>query len=151
ERIDFATLAGRVHPDDRAARAAAIERVLGTDSSYEIEYRVVLPDGSVRWIASRGHSPRVGNGQPLQIRGVSIDITGRKQAEAEAQRQRGELTHLSRVADLGMLTGSLAHELGQPLQAIQSNAEAAGRFLESDAPDLDELRAIVQDIRKDDE
>jgi PAS domain S-box-containing protein len=151
ERLDYATMAGRVHPDDRAARAAAIERVLGTGGSYEIEYRMVLPNGSLRWCVARGHSPRVTNGEPLQIRGVSIDITRQKQAEAEAQRQRGELAHLSRVADLGMLTGSLAHELGQPLQAIKSNAQAAEHFLESDAPDLDELRAIVQDIRKDDE
>lgn len=151
EHLDYATMAGRVHPDDRTARAAAIQQVLGTDGSYEIEYRMVLPNGSVRWFVARGHSPRVTKGQPLQVRGISMDITRQKQAEVEAQRQREELTHLSRVADLGMLSGSIAHELGQPLQAIKSNAAAAKNFLESDAPDLDELRAIVQDIRNADE
>jgi len=80
-----------------------------------------------------------------------MDITRQKEADAEAQRQREELAHLSRVAALGMLTGSLAHELNQPLGAILANAEAAELFLQSDAPDLDELRAIVQDIRRDDE
>jgi C4-dicarboxylate-specific signal transduction histidine kinase len=63
-----------------------------------------------------------------------MDITRRKQAEAEAQRQRGELAHLSRVADLGMLSGSLAHELNQPLGSILANAEAAEFFLQRDAP-----------------
>jgi PAS domain S-box-containing protein len=151
ERLDFATLAGRVHPDDRAARTAAIEPVLGTNGSYEVEYRLVLPDGSVRWFAARGHSPHVTNGQPLQIRGVSIDITRQKQADAEAQRRREEVTHLSRVAALGMLTGTLAHELSQPIGAILHNAEAAELFLQSGAPDIDELRAIIHDIRKDDQ
>ena len=150
ERLDYVTLGGRVHPDDRAARAAAIQQVLGVGGSYEIEYRLVLPNGSARWFLARGHSPRATNGQPLQVRGVSMDITRQKQAEAEAQRQREEVTHLSRVASLGMLTGSLAHELSQPLGAILCNAEAAEHFLESDAPDLDELRSIVHDIRRDD-
>ena len=151
ERLDYATLGGRVHPDDRAARAAAIQRVLGTDGSYEIEYRMVLPNGSSRWFLARGHSPRIENGQPLQIRGVSIDITRRKQADAEAKQRREEVTHLSRVAALGMVTGSLAHELSQPLGAILNNAEVAEHLLQSDAPDLEELRAIVRDIRKDDQ
>jgi PAS domain S-box-containing protein len=151
ERLDYATLGGLVHPDDRAARAAAIERVLGRGESYEVEYRVILQDGSVRWIAARGHSPHVRNGEPVRIRGISMDITRQKQADLEAQQQREALAHLSRVAALGMLSGSLAHELGQPLQAILSNAEAAGFCLQSKSPDLDELRAIVQDIRKDDQ
>ena len=53
----YATLAGRVHPDDRAVRAAAIQRALATGGTYESEFRVILPDGSVRWIAARGRSP----------------------------------------------------------------------------------------------
>ena len=57
EPIDHATLAGRVHPDDRAARATAIQHALATGGSYESEFRVILPDGSVRWIAARGRSP----------------------------------------------------------------------------------------------
>lgn len=151
ERLDYATLGGRVHPDDRAARAAAIERVLGTGGNYDIEYRVILANGSVRWIAARGHSPPTVNGQPVRVRGVSIDITRQKLADAEAQRQRAELAHLSRVADLGMLTGSITHELGQPLQAILANAEAAEFLLQDDLANLNELRAIVQDIRNDEE
>ena len=64
-------------------------------------------------------------------------------AELEVDRQRNELTHLSRVTMLGELSGSLAHELNQPLAAILSNAEAAQNFLSRDDADLDEVRAIL--------
>jgi integral membrane sensor domain MASE1 len=55
--IDHATLAGHVHPDDRALRAAAIQRALTNGGNYESEFRVILADGSVRWVAARGRSP----------------------------------------------------------------------------------------------
>jgi signal transduction histidine kinase/integral membrane sensor domain MASE1 len=79
-----------------------------------------------------------------------IDITSRRRAELEAQRMRHELAHFARVATMGELTASLAHELNQPLTAILANAQAARRFLAAPAPDLDELRAIVDDIVADD-
>jgi two-component system, LuxR family, sensor kinase FixL len=79
------------------------------------------------------------------------DITDRKRAEAEAQELRQELAHASRVTMLGQLASSLAHELSQPLGMILHNAEAAELFLQSERPDLDELRAIVTDIRRDDQ
>ena len=75
-----------------------------------------------------------------------MDITRQKQAAAEAQLQREELAHLSRVATLSALSGSLAHELSQPLASILSNAQAGQRFMSQDAPDLVELRAIFADI-----
>ena len=75
-----------------------------------------------------------------------IDITERKQAELALEQQRNELAHLSRVTMLGELSGSLAHELNQPLSAILSNAQAAQRFLASDTSDLDEVRDILKDI-----
>jgi len=151
ETIDHATLAGRVHPDDRAGRTAAIQYALTTGGSYDIEYRVILSDGSVRWIAARGrsHSP-AGDDASSRILGVSMDITRQKRAEAEAQQQREELAHLSRVAALSALTGSLAHELNQPLASILSNAQAGQRFMMEDQPDLDELRCILTDIVSED-
>ena len=77
---------------------------------------------------------------------IARDITARKKAEAEALQQRAELAHLSRVTMLGELSGSLAHELNQPLTAILSNAQAAERFLAHDNVDLDEVRDILADI-----
>ena len=83
----------------------------------------------MRWIAGRGHVEFNGDGQPVRMRGASVDITKRKQAELEAARHRNELAHLSRVTMLGELSGSLAHELNLPLSAILSNAQAAQQFL----------------------
>ena len=77
---------------------------------------------------------------------IARDITARKKAEVEGLQHREELAHLSRVTMLGELSGSLAHELNQPLTAILSNAQAAKRFLEHDSVDLDEVRDILTDI-----
>jgi C4-dicarboxylate-specific signal transduction histidine kinase len=83
--------------------------------------------------------------------GVAIDVTGRKQAEQEIERQRNALAHVTRVSTVGQLASSLAHELNQPLGAILRNAEAGELFLQDPSPDLDELRAILADIRQDDQ
>jgi PAS domain S-box-containing protein len=79
-----------------------------------------------------------------------VDVTARKRAQLEIEQQRNELAHLARVTMLGELSGSLAHELNQPLTAILSNAQAAQRFLARDDVNLDEVRAILQDIVADD-
>ncbi|HWY32859.1 MAG TPA: PAS domain S-box protein, partial [Candidatus Acidoferrum sp.] len=80
---------------------------------------------------------------------VIVDITARKQAEAEALGQRAELTHSSRVSTLGALASSLAHELNQPLSAILGNAQAASRFMVATPPDLAEIRGALEDIAQD--
>ncbi|MDO9214477.1 MAG: ATP-binding protein [Methylococcales bacterium] len=77
---------------------------------------------------------------------LQISIIKREQAELDMQTQRNALTHLSRVTLLGELSGSLAHELNQPLAAILSNAQAAQRFLAQENINLDEVRDILQDI-----
>ncbi|HTP47405.1 MAG TPA: PAS domain S-box protein, partial [Casimicrobiaceae bacterium] len=79
-----------------------------------------------------------------------VDITLRTQAERAAARQRDELAHLARVAMLGELSGSLAHELNQPLTAILSNAQAAQRFLVQSPPRVDKVADILIDIVKSD-
>ena len=79
-----------------------------------------------------------------------VDITGRRQLEQATARQRDELAHLSRVAMLGELSGSLAHELNQPLAAILSNAQAAQRYLAQSPPRVDQLGDILSDIVKSD-
>ncbi len=81
---------------------------------------------------------------------VKEDITERKRAAVESYRDRAEITHLSRVAMLGEMSGSLAHELNQPLTAILSNAQAAQRFLADGKVDINEVRDILKDIVADD-
>ncbi|MCA9283649.1 MAG: PAS domain S-box protein, partial [Phycisphaerales bacterium] len=74
------------------------------------------------------------------------DLTERQRIEQALARQRDELAHLSRVTTLGELSGSMAHELNQPLTSILSNAQAALRFLDRSPVDLGEVREILDDI-----
>src|SRR5580704_6440463 len=80
-RVDYAALILRVHPEDRAARAAAIRRALETRGEYAIEYRVLLPDGTLRWIGTRGHCMNVRDPKGIRLLGVSTDVTVQKQAQ----------------------------------------------------------------------
>ena len=151
ERIDFAGYLQSVHPDDREPTQRAVRHALELSGEFEAEYRVTARDGATCWVVGRGQVERDAAGKPLRLRGVSVDVTGRKQAEAELRRLQGELAHVSRVSTMGQLASSLAHELNQPLGAILRNAEAAELFLQSDSPDLEEIRAILVDIRQDDQ
>ena len=78
--FNLATLGGRVHPDDRAARTAAIQHARETFGSIDAEYRIILPDGSVRWISTRGRPSPTRNDAPPRILGVSMDVTRQRQA-----------------------------------------------------------------------
>jgi two-component system, LuxR family, sensor kinase FixL len=150
EKVDFERFRSRVHPQDRESVLMAVENSLRTSEEYRSEYRVVLPSGQLRWIAGRGHVEFSGNGQPVRMRGASLDITERKQAEEQAARQRNEMAHLSRVSTLGELSGSIAHELSLPLSAVLSNAQAAQRVLAKGDADLAEVRDILNDIVSED-
>jgi two-component system, LuxR family, sensor kinase FixL len=150
EKIDFNRFRNRLHPEDRESVLQAVEKSLRTGAEYESEYRAVLPDGQVRWIAGRGQVEFNGDGQPVRMRGVAVDITKRKQAEEQTAHQRNEIAHLSRVTTLGELSGSIAHELSLPLSAILSNAQAAQRVLAHGGADLAEVREILNDIVSED-
>jgi signal transduction histidine kinase len=90
-------------------------------------------------------------GQAVTIGGLLAQRKQRRRAEAEILNQRAELAHVTRVSTMGQLASALAHELNQPLGAILRNAEAAEIFLQKEKPDLEEIRAILADIRKDDQ
>jgi two-component system sensor kinase FixL len=147
--LDHARVQDRVHSDDRALRDSAIKHAIETQGHYEIEYRALLPDGTLRWIASNGRCVTGENDTGPRLIAVSIDITRRKLAEADALRHREELGHMSRVAAMGELTASIAHELNQPLSGIASNASAGQRFIDRGDIDLNELRDLLGDITDD--
>jgi len=83
EKLDFDRFRSAVHPEDREFVLQAVENSLRAGAEYEAEYRVLLADGQVRWIAGRGHVEFNGNGQPARMRGAALDITKRKQAEEQ--------------------------------------------------------------------
>jgi signal transduction histidine kinase len=88
--------------------------------------------------------------ETLLIIGLLVNLRKRKQAEIEAQQRRDELAHVTRVATMGELTSSLAHELNQPLAAIRNYANAAQRFLSQGEPDLTKAREALKGIVRDD-
>jgi signal transduction histidine kinase len=145
ERVPIARFLATVHPEDRDGLRAAFEEAVRTNGGFEREYRLGDPAGEPRWISSRGRAERAERGGVL-LRGAALDVTRRKNAEVEAARRRDELAHLSRVTLLGELSGSLAHELNQPLTAILSNAQAAQRFLDEGTGRIADVRSILADI-----
>jgi PAS domain S-box-containing protein len=152
-RVTFEEVLARVHPEDKSNVRCAIELAARDGGTFSLEHRVVHLDGSVRWVSSHGRVHEFSNRQKLEIRGASRDITERRRATQEAQQRREELAHLSRVATLGALSGSLAHELNQPLGIILSNAQAARHLLSRDQPveeEVRELREIIADIISED-
>ncbi len=150
ERIDLRRFFSAVHPEDRSGIWRTIREAAEKGGGFEREYRVVRPDGDIRWITLHGSGDIDAKTGVARVRGVSIDVTRRKAAEVEAQKRQAELAHLSRVTMLGELSGSLAHELNQPLTAILSNAQAAQRFLAGGDGNLEEVRAILDDIVRED-
>jgi PAS domain S-box-containing protein len=150
EVVTFDRFLAAVHPDDRQRVNQVAQRLIRFQQPGQLEYRIIWPDGSVRWIRSQGQVQRLGAGKPVHLMGVSLDITQQRQAEHETQGLRDSLAHSGRVSLLGQLASALAHELSQPLGAILRNAETAEILLREASPDLEELRAIVADILRDD-
>ncbi len=149
EPLDFARFLQKVHPEDRSRLCSAVQAAVAGTGDYQAEYRLQLPPDQVRWISSRGRWESNPQTQSPILRGVSMDVTELRLAEAATIRQRAELTHFARVSNLGALAGSLAHELNQPLSAILNNAQAATRFLAATPPDLSEVRGALDDIAQD--
>jgi len=113
------------------------------------EERITDAQGNVRWVQTVKRPIIGSNGTAQQVLGASTDITQRKKIEIDLQEHRAELAHVARIATIGELAASLAHELNQPLTAILSNAQAALRFMTSKTIDLGEVREILQDIVND--
>jgi two-component system, LuxR family, sensor kinase FixL len=139
----------RVHPEDRIAMDEAIERARAASQTFEIEYRLLRPDGETRWLISRGRYLRNDRGEVSELIGVAIDITAQFKADLQLQLQREEMAHMSRVSSMGELAASLVHELNQPLSAIASNAAAGRRFLAQNSPELEMFDELLADVAAD--
>ena len=139
-------ICGRVHPDERAAVHAAFDGACASLGIFESEHRLVLPYGKTRWVIARGRCLQDEHGNLLELIGVTIDVSAQKQSELQLQIQREEMSHVNRVALMGEMTASVAHELNQPLTAIANNASAARRFLERGNIDPALLQQLLQDM-----
>jgi PAS domain S-box-containing protein len=139
----------RIHPDDRARWQGALDRAIVEKSNYDVEFRILLPDGTVKHIHTVGHPILNASGDLVQFVGSSTDITERKHAEEAMRQAQADLAHVTRVTTIGELTASLAHEIRQPIAAAVTNANTCLRWLNRDHPDVEEAREAASRIVKD--
>jgi PAS domain S-box-containing protein len=128
----FETAFQRIHPEDRVTFNNALDRAIRERSDLEVDFRIVPPDGSTRYVRSVGHPVFSVSGELVEFVGTGIDVTERKQAEKERERLRqvqADLAHISRATTMGELTASLAHEINQPIAAAATDAKTCLRWL----------------------
>jgi PAS domain S-box-containing protein len=142
----------RIHPEDRARYEGVFKRAIAEKSDLDEEFRILLPNSTVRYIRSLGHPVLDAFGEVTQMIGVIMDVTESRQAEQEHERLRQELAHLShlnRVSTIGELTASFAHEIKQPIGAAVTNAQACLRFLDGELFNLIEAREAASEMASD--
>ena len=143
----------RIHPEDRerVRREVFLERP-DEGPHFDVDFRIVLPGGAIKYVHSTGHPVRNISGDLLEYVGTSIDVTERKRADEERERLRqvqADLAHLSRVTTMGELTASLAHEIRQPISAAATNAKTCLRWLLREEPDVAEACEAASRLVKD--
>jgi PAS domain S-box-containing protein len=138
----------RVHPDDRHLVQLEMGLALQGKQKHDYEHRLLLPDGSVKYLHVRAHRVVYDSGEE-EIVGALVDVTAAKRAHEALQETQAELAHVTRVATLGELTASIAHEVNQPLTGIVTNGDACLRWLDREVPAIDEARRAVKRIISD--
>jgi PAS domain S-box-containing protein len=126
----------RVHPEDVSLFEKMVEQARNTGSDFEWQYRLMMPDGSIKYVHAIAQAIRDQDGQLEYIAAVQ-DVTARRLTEEARDKARSELAHMARVMSLGTLTASIAHELNQPLSGIVTNASTCMRMLAADPPNVD--------------
>ncbi|HEX3738556.1 MAG TPA: PAS domain-containing protein [Terriglobales bacterium] len=142
----------RIHPEDRTRMLEYVQKTLDKKSDYAVEFRIVLPDGTVKHIQGLGHPVFSASGELVEVVGTQLDVTERKHAEEERERLRqaqAEIAHINRVTTMGELTASLAHEVNQPIAAAITDANTCLRWLNRDQPDMAEAREAAARVVKD--
>jgi PAS domain S-box-containing protein len=129
----------RIHPDDLDRVNKNIEDAVREKRSFANEFRVMLPDGTIKHVEATNNPVFSASGELLEIVATGVDVTERKRAEEAYREAQMELAHANRVATLGQLTSSIAHEVSQPIAAAVTYASAARRFLSAEPPNLREV------------
>ncbi len=133
----------RIHLEDRALAHERFWQAVRRKADYVNDFRILLPDGTVKFIQAIGHPMLDASGEVLEYVGTAVDVTERKRAEEGRDRLHqleADLAHVHRVTTMGELTASLGHELNQPIAAAITNAYACLQWLKRDQPDLAEAR-----------
>jgi PAS domain S-box-containing protein len=146
----------RTHPEDREMVRKLFDRVSNERKNFDYEQRLLMPDGSVKYLRMVGHPSTKDEWGRVEFVGAVTDITERKLAERALQQKeislrqtQAELAHVSRVTTMGELAASIAHEVNQPLVGVVTNASASLRLLAGDSPNLVETREAMRAIIRD--
>jgi PAS domain S-box-containing protein len=131
--IPAAILRAKVYPDDMDAVLQAAQESEATGSLYRLEYRVLMPDGRLRWLSSRGARGTHADGVTPVIAGTTMDITEAKIAAEERERLAEQLRQAQKLESLGVMAGGIAHDFNNLLVAIMGNAALALKALPPDA------------------
>jgi PAS domain S-box-containing protein len=145
----WSELMQRIHPEDRAKWEEAIDRAIEEKSDYDVEFRLLFPDGKIRYLRALGHPVFGTSGDLIEFIGSSTDVTERTRAAEALLQSQADLARVNRVTTMGELAASLAHEVNQPISATITNAGACLQWLERDQPNLEEARAAATRIVRD--
>jgi two-component system sensor kinase FixL len=135
-----------VHPADRARITDAFAKMDAGHAPLDLEYRVVLPDGTVKHLHHLAQTITDREGRVTKYVGTIHDITDRRRAEDEARVLQERLTHFSRLSTMGEMAAGLAHEINQPLSAIATYAQASQRLMRLGEPAVDDVTAALEQI-----
>lgn len=140
--VSLELIRSRVHSEDRASFDDMLDRQQrGID--YEHEYRLLMPDQSVKYMHVVAHATKDVSGRVEYIAAIQ-DVTERRRSEAALIEARSELARVARASSFGVLTASIAHEVNQPLSGIITNASTCLRMLGADPPNLDGARETAR-------
>jgi PAS domain S-box-containing protein len=133
----------RVHPEDLTLYEKMVEQARNGSDDFEWQYRLLMPDRSIKYMHAVAHLIRDGNGELEYIAAVQ-DVTARRSSEEALDKARSELAHVARVMSLGALTASIAHEVNQPLSGIITNASTCLKMLDADFPNVEGARETAK-------
>jgi PAS domain S-box-containing protein len=142
----------RIHPEDRGRLLEEVQKAVRERRDYDVELRIMLPDGAVRYIHGLGHPVFSSSGELVEVVGTNMDVTERKCAEEALRQAQADLAHINRVTTMGELTASLTHEIKQPVTAAVTDAKTCLRWLRRDEPDVTEAceaaSRVVTDVTR---
>jgi PAS domain S-box-containing protein len=143
---------GRIHPDDRERLWEEVQEALREQRDFFEEFRILLPDGRVKYLEANTHHEFSPLGELLEVVCTNVEVTERKRARDEHERLRqleADFAHMNRVSMMGELAASLSHEILHPIATARNNARAGMRFLEMNPPNLDEAREALACVVRD--
>ncbi|RZN25589.1 AAA family ATPase [Bradyrhizobium sp. Leo121] len=142
----------RIHPEDRDRVWVAIQEAVRQKRDFMAEFRLLLPDGTIKWVEGTSHHVFSPQGALAEVITTTVDVTERRRAQDEREKLRQlelDFAHMNRVSMMGELAASLSHEILHPIATARNNARAGMRFLEMNPPNLDETREALACVVRD--